>query len=127
RRRSGERPESEEYRARYPAWVAAVDAAFATLFDQVDRPAPAPDPETTTNPDHPGAGSSQPLPAVTCVRYFGDYELKGVLGEGGMGVVHRARQVSLNRAVALKLIRAGVLAGDDELRRVPEHAQARAL
>jgi serine/threonine protein kinase len=60
----------------------------------------------------------------TRVRYFGDYEVRGVLGSGAMGVVYEARQVSLNRAVALKMIRAGALASDEELRRFQNEAEA---
>src|SRR5262249_53626567 len=60
----------------------------------------------------------------THVRYFGDYELQTVLGEGGMGVVYRARQVSLNRLVAVKMIRAGLWAGEDEVRRFKNEAEA---
>jgi WD40 repeat protein len=60
----------------------------------------------------------------TRVRYFGDYELRGVLGKGGMGVVYKAKQLSLNRLVALKMIRAGTWAGDDELRRFRNEAEA---
>jgi predicted Ser/Thr protein kinase len=54
---------------------------------------------------------------------FGDYELRGVLGGGGMGVVYRAWQRSLGVFVALKMIRAGRLASPEEVRRFREEAK----
>jgi eukaryotic-like serine/threonine-protein kinase len=57
---------------------------------------------------------------------FGDFEFLTKGKEGGMGVVFRARQISLNRIVGLKMIRAGNLATDRDVQRFQTEAEAAA-
>jgi len=109
RRKAGEAPAAADYADRFPE-LAALRRSDDFLADSASDT---------------GADTAV-LPAGTKVGYFGDYELLGEVARGGMGVVYRARQVSLDRIVALKMIRAGEFADPADVRRFRQEAEAAA-
>ncbi|WP_439627852.1 protein kinase domain-containing protein [Gemmata sp.] len=82
---------------------------------------PMAEPKSTMNPDSvvPFAQAIDFAPPAVP-----GYEVHGELGRGGMGVVYKARQLSLNRPVALKMILAGSHAGKNERERFRREAEA---
>jgi WD40 repeat protein/tRNA A-37 threonylcarbamoyl transferase component Bud32 len=124
----GQSPDRQEWLARNDDFAAELREFFA----EQDRFARWSEPLRQlllSNAPTPTAGGATPgspdvdLAARPC---FGDYELLAVIGQGGMGVVYQARQRSLNRLVALKMIRAGRLASAAEVQRFRQEAEAAA-
>ena len=126
---AGTPPDRDAFLAKYPDLAASLAEFLDDHLRMRDAVRPAAESATiTAKPDldpHATVGldGAQPVLLGT-VRYFGDYELLTEIARGGMGVVYKARQVSLNRVVALKMILAGQLASPTDIERFRLEAKA---
>src|SRR5262245_23881975 len=91
----------------------AVEAEVGALF-----------PQSSAEGDATPTGIGPRAQLVTALPRISGYEVEGVLGRGGVGVVYKARHLRLNRLVAMKMLLVGPYAGPGELERFLREAEA---
>jgi serine/threonine protein kinase len=136
RERDGECPVPEEYCCRFPQQTDLIRKVFAERepwgtpeipnSSVARQPAPGV-PSRQTSPNGPASAMaldpSEPASAGQFPAVPG-HEVSGVLGIGGTGIVYKARQIKLNRLVALKMLTTGGGAEPERLARFRTEAQA---
>ena len=130
---SGQAPARQELLCRHPDLRPELEAFFAEQdkLDCLTEPLRAVaqatcNQLTTDQTPSPDAERPAGFPDEVAGITVGDYQLLEELGQGGMGVVYKARQTSLNRLVALKTIRADRLASATEMQRFRNEAETAA-
>jgi WD40 repeat protein len=125
----GEAVDREQFIARHPECAEELRSYFAAS-DEVEQlgrrteRGKSPLPLTCVLPE--AIPVEEGLRPEGEARRVGDYELLEQIGQGGMGVIYRARQRSLPRLVALKMIRPDRLASPEDVLRFRSEAEAAA-
>jgi serine/threonine protein kinase/tetratricopeptide (TPR) repeat protein len=123
REEMGEVPALEEYCRRFPHYADAIKLQLELhQAVEADREFPGTC-DTTAKALFDSCEADLELGPATFPNIPG-YEILGVLGAGGMGVVYRARQQGLRRQVALKMVHAGAWASPQVLARFQVEAEA---
>jgi serine/threonine protein kinase len=129
---AGAPPDRRDLLERHPDLAEDLAAFFKDQdqFDSLVAPLRTPAPGSASSARATVLPATSPPGKATTrnftVRYVGDYELLEEVARGGMGVVYKARQLTLNRTVALKMILAGELALPEEVQRFRLEAEAAA-
>src|SRR5436853_4189564 len=119
RYRKGERPPLKEYIDRHPELAAEIKEVFPAMA-MMENIAVA-----DSSLEGEETSQKKKKPANT-LKQLGDYRIIRVIGQGGMGVVYEAEQVSLGRHVALKVLPNQALADEKQKRRFEREAKAAA-
>jgi serine/threonine-protein kinase len=116
--RSGRTPDVDAATAGHPELASELRELWAVAqFADLARGSGSSTVARTCTPDEPPA---------TLPREFGDFVLLSELGRGGMGVVYKAKQRSLDRTVAIKMVREAHLASEADRGRFRGEAEAAA-
>ena len=137
---AGETPNEEQLIDQHPDLADSLRQFFLDhrriggVFDSEESSADDTDAAAAVRPDA-SAGSPHEQPTMAyrdaalsepVAEQVGDYALLNEIARGGMGVVYRARQISLNRVVAVKMIRDAEFASEEEILRFKVEAEAAA-
>jgi len=126
---AGKQPDRAQFIAAHPELASYLDCIEG--LEELAPPAPprrpSPfDPDRTLDENEEAAPAANPAPGSGEALTFGKYELLGEIGRGGMGVIYKARQLDLDRTVAIKMILASNLASRAQVERFAAEARAMA-